>query len=108
MSRIDRINELLRAELAQMISAKLPLDQGLITVIRVKCGADLKYATVFISVLPENISGTVLKNLRRHSSEFSRELKSKLKMKFIPNFSWKIDSAERYAANIEKVFDELN
>ena len=105
--RIEQINEQLRAELANQIARNIPLEEGMITIIWVKCSPDLRYAKISISVLPENLSGSALKNLKSHNSIFSSSLKKKLDLKFIPKFNWVIDSQERYAVEMDKVFEEL-
>lgn len=99
--RMLRINELLRSEIAKIVLEDVSLPNGLITITQVKCSADLHEATVFISVLPESVSGTALKLLRAHSSLVSKKLK-KLNLKSIPRINWKIDSQERFAADLEK------
>lgn len=107
MSRIDQINEVLRAELATLISRESPVMGGLITILRVKCSPDLRYAKIFISVLPEGMSGSALEGLRRNNSSYSGVLKKKLNLKFIPKFNWVIDQQERYAISIDKALGEI-
>jgi ribosome-binding factor A len=105
--RLEQVNELLRAELAQLLARIQPLEKGLVTITYVKCSADLRQAKIGISVLPESLAGTTLKNLRHHNPEFVKILKKKLKFKFIPKFIWQIDSSERYTAEINKIFKDL-
>jgi ribosome-binding factor A len=100
--RLERINELLRAELSNLVAREMPLENGLITITYVKCGADLKNATIGISVLPENLTGTALRQLAKISGLLSKELHKKLKIKFIPKFYWKVDALERYAIEIDQ------
>lgn len=107
MSRIDQINELLRAELAHLISTEIEFVDGLVTVAEVKTSADLKNATVVISVLPENLSGTALRVVRKQSGHITKKLK-KLNLKYIPRLRWRIDSNARHAANMDKAFEEVS
>ena len=104
--RMLKINELLRSEIARIISEDVLLENFLITITQVKCSADLHEATVFISVMPVNFSGTALKLLRSHSSLVGKKLK-KLNLKSIPRINWKIDSQERFAADLEKAEEEI-
>lgn len=104
---MDQINELLREELSMLMSRETPIPNGLITITRVKCSPDLKNATILISVLPENVSGSALRKLRSQNSYYASNLRKKIKIKFIPKFRWKIDSQERYAASIDRVLDEI-
>ena len=106
-NRILQINELLRQELAALVSKEIYLRGGLITITKVKCSPDLKNAFARISVLPENLSGSALRELKKHNVFFAKELKKKLNLKKIPRFKWEIDSQERYAMEIDKVFAEI-
>ena len=107
MSRIIQVNELLKGELANLISQEIPLNTGLVTICYVDCSPDLKNAKVGVSVLPYNLSGKILKKLKKHSSQFCKILKKKLNLKHIPRFNWIIDSTERNAAELEKVFKQI-
>lgn len=106
--RVEQVNELIRAELANMLVRHMPATDHLTTITYVECSPDLRYAKIFISVLPETMSGTALKNLRHANRLFTDGLKKKLKMKFIPKLNWQIDAGERYAAKIDEVFKHLN
>lgn len=107
MSRIIQVNELLKSELANLISQELPLNNGLVTVCYVDCSPDLKNAKIGISVLPYNLSGKILKKLKQHSSQFCKILKKKLNLRHIPRFNWIIDSTERDAAEIDKILKQI-
>jgi ribosome-binding factor A len=105
--RMLQVNELLKGELALLVQEEVPLENGLITISNVKCSADLKNAIVSISVIPENQSGTALKNVRKNSRFFSNTLRKKLNLKFIPNFKWKIDSQIRYANDLNEMISSI-
>lgn len=106
--RMLQVNEQLRSELAALISHDGIIDNALITVTKVKCSPNLREATILISVLPENMTGTALKALRSSSSHFSGILRKKLSLKMIPKFNWKIDSQERHALDVDQALDELH
>ncbi len=107
MSRINQINELLRSELANLINQEIKLDNGLITVCYVDCSPDLKNAKIGISVLPDNLSGTALQKLRKHSGLLRKTLNKKLNLKYIPKFNWIIDATEKNAAEIEDILKQI-
>jgi len=107
MTRLDKINSLLIKELANLINKEISLDNGLITVSFIDCSRDLKNVKIGISVMPENLSGTALKKLRKGNKIFSQNLKKRLNLKFIPKFNWIIDEREKNAANIEKILKEI-
>ncbi len=105
--RIEQVNELLRGELARLISHEIQLPGGLITVCYVDCSPDFKEAKVGISVLPDNLSKTALQKLEKRSSHFCQILKKKLNFKYIPRFIWLIDETEKSAAEIEEILKQI-
>lgn len=105
--RILQINEQLRQEIAGLISREIFLEDGLITVTHVICAPNLQSAKAYISVLPANRSGSALALLKKNNALFKKEMRKKLKIKFIPKILWKIDEQERYVMEIDKVFDEI-
>jgi len=106
--RIERLNELLRSELATMINKEDFLDNGIITITKVKCSSDLRQAKVFVSILPEGLTGTAIKRINTHNKYFIRELGKKLKLKFIPKINFIIDGTEPYVAQIEETIKKIN
>ena len=102
-----QVNELLRSELANLLIHEWDRDDCLVTITHVKCSPNLLNATIFISVLPENMTGTALKMLKRLNSTFSSALKKKLNLRRIPRFYWRLNFQEREAAKIEKVISQL-
>lgn len=107
MSRVEQVNELLKQELGNLISIAQPVHNGMITVKTVKSSSDLRNATIFISVLPDNVTGTALKELRKNNSSFANSLKKRLNLKFIPKFTWRLDTSERYVDEIENALKEI-
>lgn len=105
--RIEQVNELLRAEISNILEREKPLENGLITITYVKTSADLKNATVGISVLPEQLSGTALRQLKRISGEIAKELNKKLRIQFIPKFRWEIDTLERNAFELDDAISRM-
>lgn len=107
MPRIDQVNSVLQHELAALIPQYVPLEGGLVTVVDVSCTADLRWANVYISVLPEKYAGTILKQLRKNSGRFAAELRKRIKMRRLPTFNWLNDMTESKAAELDEVFKEL-
>lgn len=106
--RVLQINELLKSEIANLVSRDIFLENGLITITYVDCSPDLKNAKIGISVLPEHLSGSALRLLRSHSKRFSQNLKKRINLKFIPKFTWEIDKQQRYANEIDRVIMDIN
>lgn len=107
MSRIEQVNELLREELASLIAQEIGLANVLITVNHVRCSPDLRIAKIGVSVLPENVTGTALKQLRKHTSSFSKILRKKTRLRTIPKFVWTIDNIAKDIIESEEMFKNL-
>lgn len=107
MSRIEQVNSLLQQQIAVFISEEIMVRGGLVTVVYVDCSPDLREAIVAVSVLPERLTGTVLRQLRRKSSSLTKVLRSRLTLRHIPALHWKLDTTEREAADLEEVFQHL-
>ncbi|MEK7203351.1 MAG: ribosome-binding factor A [Patescibacteria group bacterium] len=105
--RIERLNEQIRNELANLINKELPMEDSLITISRVDCSPDLKQAKIIVSILPVNITGSSLEKLRKHSNCFSQSLRKKLKIRQIPRFHWIVDRTEEEVAGLEKIFKQI-
>lgn len=104
---MEQVNEMLRSELSNAIAIESPMPNALITIKKIKCSPDLKSATIFISVLPDNVSGSALKNLRKSGKTFSKLLKNRIHLKYIPKFNWRLDTSEKYVEEIEQAIKEL-
>jgi ribosome-binding factor A len=106
-SRIDQINSLLIRELAQFINQEVYVKDTLITISFVDCSPDLAQATIGISVLPENRSGSTLTQLKKSSKSIAEHIRKKTKMKMVPKLRWKLDMTESKAAEIEDILEQI-
>jgi ribosome-binding factor A len=105
--RIEQINELLRSELAALITKEVYFPGCLITLTEVDCSTNLSQAKVYFTVLPENKEAAAIKILKRHNSLFTRFLNKKIKLFRIPRFIWLADEREKNARRIEKTLAEI-
>ena len=102
-----QLNDLLKEKLAYLISKELPLENGLVSILYVDCSPDMRHAKVGISVLPENVTGTVLKKLKHSGYLFAKELNKLTRLRRLPHFEWIIDKTEKYVAELEEVFFKI-
>ena len=81
VDRLERINSLLKRVIAESMFTVLQGDSvspGLITVTDVKCGKDLRDATVRISVFGDDrLKETALQHLKHHATHTSSLIPSK-------------------------------
>ncbi|MFA5188303.1 MAG: ribosome-binding factor A [Patescibacteria group bacterium] len=107
--RIEKINELLRQKLSQIISKELEFTpNSLVTITRVETSPDLKFCRIFITVFPEHYRGTALEILRKNSQNLRKFLQGQMTTKFIPNLNFQIDEQEIFATEVDKLLDEIN
>jgi len=108
MSKIERTNELLLAELANALNKQAILEDALITISYVECSPDLKIAKIGISVLPDRLAGTALRKLNSATHLLVATVRNRLKLRRLPKFVWEFDASEREAGKIEKLIEEAN
>lgn len=106
--RADRVRDLLREEVADIVMYKLKDPRiGFVTVTGVDMTPDLKAAKVFVSILKEEEREPTLEALN-DSRNFIRNILSKrLKMKFIPSIEFRIDASIDYGFKIDRILREI-
>jgi ribosome-binding factor A len=106
--RKARIGEALRAELWEVIRREMRdprLVEGLMSITAVDVSADLKYATVFISVLgDEKAQAGALAALSGAAGVLRNELRQRKSFKSVPELSFRYD--EGIARGV-RIFDLL-
>lgn len=108
MSKADQLNDMLQMELAYAINREVGVPNTLITVVYVRTSSDLKFATVGVSVLPDNLAGTALEKLKKSAGMLSSILAKKTRLRQIPRLRFEFDPTERKAAVLEKFMNNLD
>ncbi len=108
MAKSDKLNELLREELAMAVNREVVVPNTLITISFVECSTDLKQARIGFSVLPDNLAGTALRKLNSSTSQLVGILRNRLRLRKIPHLIWEFDATEKDASRIEKLIAEAN
>jgi ribosome-binding factor A len=106
--RINRVNELIRSSIAEIISRELDMPPGVfLTVTKVDTSADLRYARVFVSVFPEKKFAKATDFLQKKLYTIQGILNKKLHMKPLPRIELVSDRTELEADKIEKILKKL-
>lgn len=108
MSKIPRLNEAIREELAEAVNREVGIPNALITITYVECSSDLKQAKVGFSVLPDNLAGTALRTLSAATGRLIPILRTRLKLRQLPHLIWEFDATEREASKIEKLIKGID
>lgn len=106
--RLQKVNELLRKQLGEIMERELSLKEGvIITIAKIDTSKDLRYTRMFISVFPEKETHYVTETLKKELSQIQKTLYSKLYMKPMPKLSFEIDTTAQEADKVEKLLKEL-
>jgi ribosome-binding factor A len=107
--RLERVRELLKRELGEIIRREIPVGEaGLITVNDVNVSADLHSATVFVGILgsaEQQKKG--IAELNRHRKHIQGLTGKAVVLKYTPHLRFKIDESGPAATKVLKIIDEL-
>ena len=108
--RLERVGELLKREIGEVIRRELPIDQaGLITVNEVRVTNDLHHATVFMSVLgndEQRKRADELVQQQRKSIQF--QVAKVVVLKFLPQFHFVFDDSIQRGDKVLNILSELD
>lgn len=105
--RTLKANKLVNRELSKIIQ-KIGFSRDvLVTLTRVRCSNDLSEAKVFISVMPEEKAGRVLKKLKDKIYETQQKLNNRLDLKIVPKIIYIEEEKVKEAAEVEEAIDNL-
>jgi len=107
-SRIERVAELVRRELGDILTRKTK-DPRLLEckVTRVRMAKDLRVAWVYLSVYPEDGRPEVLKGLEAATGFLRRELSSRLDLRRSPELRFQFDDGPRRLVEMDDLLDSL-
>jgi len=91
-------------QIAQVAAAFLEREsnrQSLITVTRADVAPDLTRATVYFTVMPDELEEEALKFTKRKRSEFRSHLKKQTQFRRLPFVDFAIDRGEKYRQHLD-------
>ena len=108
-NRINRINEEIQKELANLIrNLKDPrIQDTMISITRVETTPDLRYTKVYVSFLQEDKAEGALKGLQSAAGYLRRELGSALNLRYTPQIMWALDDSITYGAKMLALINSL-
>ena len=109
MSRHDKVSEALKQEISSIIHAELKDPRlGFITVTRIELTHDLRYAKIFFSVLGKEEDYKRTKEALDSASGFIRRLiAQRIRLRLVPEISFKEDRSAEYSIQIQEALDEV-
>ncbi|CAN5334209.1 MAG: 30S ribosome-binding factor RbfA [Chloroflexia bacterium] len=108
--RRRQVGDLLRDEISFLIQRGLKDPRiGFTSITRVDVSPDIRYATVFVSVLgTEDEQSETLVALNSASGFIRHELGPKLTMRNIPMVSFRLDRSMEHAENVARLLREID
>ena len=107
--RVDRVQRLAKQILGELFQELKDPRIGFATVTAVKVSADLRHARVFVSVLGDDDEQVAtLKGLRSAAPYLRGELGRQMRMKYLPELVFELDTVPQEAERIEKLLHNLD
>jgi ribosome-binding factor A len=106
--RIDRVNELLRLEISQLLTRQVkdPRLSGVITITEVRAAPDLRTALVLVSVMGDaETKKNALAGIQSASKFMRRELRDRVSLRYVPFLSFTLDDS---LENTDRLMGMLN
>ncbi|SDK47110.1 30S ribosome-binding factor RbfA [Natronincola ferrireducens] len=94
--RVSRLNEEMKKEISSIIRNELrdPRISSMTSIVEVDITKDLRYATVYISVLGNQTEKEdTMKGLQKSSGYVRREIGKKIKARYTPEIIFKLDES---------------
>ena len=111
VDRLERINSLLKRVIAESMFTVMQGDSvppGLITVTDVKCGKDLRDATVKISVFgDDSLKETAISHLKHHAKRFQQIINREIRLKFTPRLCFQLDLSLEKGDEVLSILESL-
>ena len=100
----------LKKEISSIVHDELKDSRlGFVTVMRVELTADLRYARVYYSVLGQEKEQKSTKEALESAKPFIRCLiAQRIKLRFVPEISFKLDRSVEYSIRIQEELDKIN
>jgi len=106
--RSTRVGDLIREEIADIIMHKLRDPRiGFVTVTDAEVSEDLRHATIYLSVLDDARRNDTLSIIKASASFIRGELGKRLRIKYIPFLTFRIDESIEYGMKIDRLLDEI-
>ncbi len=107
MSSPERLNSLLKTEIASIINQEIDIPEILITVLKLSSDDRGSYLKVYISILPTKKAGTVLKQLRKNNKIIAKRLQTRTKLKRIPKLDWELNLYDSSDYELDEIFKQI-
>jgi ribosome-binding factor A len=108
--RIDRVNELLRLEISQVLARQIkdPRLSGVITITEVRTTPDLRNALVLLSVMGDReAKKNALAGIESAAKFLRRELRGRLALRYVPFLRFVLDDSLEHADRLMTIMNQI-
>jgi ribosome-binding factor A len=105
--RTIKVNKLFKQEVGRLMLSDVDLPLGVVaTVIRADVSADLRYADIYVSVMPQTEEQEVLEELEKEVYAIQQKINRKLNMKPVPKIRFRLDFGGDHADRINELLND--
>lgn len=106
--RLERVNELLKRELGELLTREVSFEASLVTVQQVDITPDLKHAHVFVSVIgDETQAKAAMAKLHASRATLQHLLSKRVVLKYTPHLHFKLDDSIVRGTRIISLLEEI-
>lgn len=106
--RLERVKEVLKRELGEIIPREMTFEAPLVTVQAVDVTPDLKNAYVYVSVIGEDeVRKAAIRTLSEHRQLLQHEVAKRVVMKFTPHLHFRLDNAIERGDRVIEILSEI-
>ena len=107
-TRIEKINDLIRDNVSQIINKDLALKQGVfVSITKVDTSRDLRYTKIFVSIFPEKEIDYTMKTFKKELFKIQKLSNQRLHSKILPRITFTLDSTGNKITELDKIFDQI-
>lgn len=108
--RSDRVQVQMKREISRILQEELKDPRiGFATITRIDLTGDLRHAKVYFSILGDETSQKAGEAGIQSAAGFIRRLVGeRLKLKYVPELSFKLDRSIEYSIGLEKTFERIH
>jgi len=106
--RIQRLNELIKREVSQVILREIEFPKGILaTITRAEVALDLSQAQIYISVIPDKYFSKILRILNNNAPLLQKRINQLLTIKKVPKIKFIEEKTTKEADRIEEILEEI-
>jgi len=107
--RKDKVSQRIKEEVSKIIHDELKDPRiGFLTITKVELTDDLRFAKIFYSILGDKAQKKAAQDGLKSACKFIRKfLGERVKLRYTPDISFRVDKSIEYCIHINELFDKL-